>query len=96
MIDIGSFVGYIVFIPKFPDWLAWAPYISFIRYAFEAFVLNEFEGNNDVLPLEANYIELLGFNNFDKWLCIPIISLFAVGNALFVLLVLSYVNFEKR
>jgi len=67
-----------------------------MRYAFEAFVLNEFEGNNDKLPLEANYIDLLGFNNFDKWFCIPIVSLFALANALFVLFALSYVNFEER
>ena len=48
--------GFIVYIPKFPSWLgSWAPYVSFMRFSFQALTLNEFQ-DNSALPLASSYI----------------------------------------
>lgn len=89
--------GYIVFIPQFPNWLGnWAPYISFMRYSFQAFVLNELQGNDEKLPYGQSYIDSLGFEDLSKWQCIPILIAFLLFNAVLVLLALRFFNFEKR
>jgi hypothetical protein len=58
-----SFLGFIIYLPDFPSWLgAWAPYASFLRYAFQGLVENEFKNNNN-LPLNSVYLGDLGFNS---------------------------------
>lgn len=61
-----------MYIPEFPVFLrAWAPYISFLRFAFQALALNELEDNSK-LPYGQQYIDTLGFDDFSKGQCIPI------------------------
>ena len=96
LLVIILFAGFLVAVPNFPDWLGyWGPYISFMRWAFQGLVLNEFENNSD-LPLGSQYISNLGFQNQSKGDCAAIIVGFVAGMCSFVLLALKYVNFEKR
>ena len=39
-----AFSGYFLNEDSIPDWLIWIKYLSFIRYAFQAFSVNEFDG----------------------------------------------------
>ena len=41
-------------------------------------------------------LDNLGFEFLSKWDCVPILVLFAVANALLVLLGLTYLTFERR
>ena len=96
LLIIILFAGFIVAIPAFPAWLAyWGPYISFMRWAYQGLVLNEFDGNTD-LPLGSQYISMQGFQDQSKEDCAAILFGFIVGMCLSVLMALKYINFEKR
>ena len=96
LLIIILFAGFLVAIPAFPAWLVyWGPYISFMRWAFQGLVLNEFDGNTH-LPLGSQYISMLGFQDQSKGDCAAILVGFIVGMCLSVLIALKYVNFEKR
>ena len=45
-----SFTGYIIQIPALPEWLSKVPDVSFLRWGFQALVINEFEDNTLVFP----------------------------------------------
>jgi ABC-type multidrug transport system permease subunit len=91
-----AFSGYIVYIPQFPIFLrAWAPYLSFIRYAFQALVLNEFQDNPE-LPFQQLYVDSLGFDTLSKWECVPALLAFLGFYAACVFLALKFINFEER
>lgn len=90
------FAGFLVYVNAFPEWLGyWGPYISFMRYAFQGLVLNEFDGNSK-LPLGGFYISNLGFEDISKESCAAIMVGFMAGMGLMVFLALKFVNFEKR
>lgn len=91
------FAGYTVYLPDLPGFEGrWLPYIVWYRYAFQALVLNEFKGNNE-LPKAADYLELLGFNKeFSFTGCVFILLAFLGFFALAFYLALRFVDFEKR
>lgn len=91
-----AFAGYVVYIPSFPTWLrAWVPYISFMRWGFQALVLNEFSGNPNLIYSQY-YIDEMGFDTYSRDECIPILIIFVALFASIVLTALKYVNFEER
>ena len=90
------FAGFLVYVNAFSEWLGyWGPYISFIRYAFQGLVLNEFYDNHNLI-YGQNYIDLLGFGDISKESCGAIMVGFVAGMGLAVFVALKYVNFEKR
>mmetsp|Transcript_1087 Transcript_1087/g.1754 ORF Transcript_1087/g.1754 Transcript_1087/m.1754 type:complete len:1273 (+) Transcript_1087:64-3882(+) len=90
------FAGFIVYIPTFPLWLrCWAPYVSFMRFAFQAMVLNEFSGNED-LENSDYFIDELGFDSYSRDYCLSVIPIFTAFFAAAVLIALKYVNWEER
>lgn len=91
-----AFAGYIVYLPEFDQWLrCWAPYLSFMRWAFQAMVINEFSDNGS-LPLGQEYIDNLGFNTFSKGHCVSMIPVFTMFFASALLVSLRHINFEER
>lgn len=94
-INVG-FAGFLIFIPRFPDWLGyWGPYISMMRFAFQSLILNEFQNNPD-LPLASVYLHNMGFDTLTKTeTALILIPFYFVFNLAF-LFALKYVNFEKR
>ena len=91
-----SFAGYIVYIPSLPDWLrGWAPYVSFLRFAFQTLVLNEFVGNPDVNNGDY-YIDAMGFGSFERDDCWPIVIIFTLFFAAATLGALRFINYEER
>jgi ABC-type multidrug transport system ATPase subunit len=91
-----TFAGYMIFIPSFPDWLGtWAPYISFMRFSFQALVVNEFKDNDD-LPYGNAYIDTLGFEDYSAQTCAPIPLIFMSFFAIVLLYALKCINFEER
>eukprot|EP00339_Tiarina_fusa_P028192 CAMPEP_0117059962 /NCGR_PEP_ID=MMETSP0472-20121206/41684_1 /TAXON_ID=693140 ORGANISM="Tiarina fusus, Strain LIS" /NCGR_SAMPLE_ID=MMETSP0472 /ASSEMBLY_ACC=CAM_ASM_000603 /LENGTH=147 /DNA_ID=CAMNT_0004777939 /DNA_START=32 /DNA_END=475 /DNA_ORIENTATION=- len=92
------FAGYIIFIPEFPTWLeAWGPYVSFMRFGFQAMVLNELVGNPDLSAYSNQFIEDLGFDDYSREECLSIIPVvFFLTFCFGILLALKYVNWEER
>jgi len=61
---LTAFGGYLVLIPSLPPALdPWAPGISYIRWAFQALMLNQFSGSN-----EEDILETYGFEGHSKWI----------------------------
>jgi ABC-type multidrug transport system permease subunit len=90
------FAGFIVYIPTFPVWLrCWAPYISVMRWGFQALVLNEFSGNDDLVNSEY-FINELGFQKYDRDYCIGVIPIFITILASLCLIFLKFLNWEER
>lgn len=90
-----AFEGFIVYIPAFPPWLGWLSFASYLRYGFQALVLNEFDDNND-LPLSSSYIGLLGFESLSKYQCANYLWIFVVLGMGVAYAMLRFMNFEKR
>jgi ABC-type multidrug transport system ATPase subunit/ABC-type multidrug transport system permease subunit len=91
-----AFEGFIVYLPEFPLWLGWAANISYLRFSFQALVLNEFVGNASQLPLESFYIDILGFGTFNKTECACYLLIFVGFHGLMSFLAVRFINFEKR
>eukprot|EP01039_Chlorochromonas_danica_P004846 gene4846-5314_t len=90
-----AFEGFIVYLPQFPKWLQWADNLSYMRFSFQAVVVNEFSGNSE-LPLEEIYLSNLGFQELDAWQCGAILWAFVVIHTVLSYLLLAYLDFEKR
>eukprot|EP01038_Epipyxis_sp_PR26KG_P012788 gene12788-17145_t len=90
-----AFAGYIVYLPLFPMWLSWGPYISFIRFSFQALVLNEFHGNHK-LPNAPAYLNLLGFNGLEVSECLLILVVFITFYGLAQYIVLKFIKHEEK
>lgn len=91
-----SFSGFLVYIPNFPDWLgSWAPYLSFMRYAFQGMTLAEFNGNSD-LPNGQTYIDNLGFDGLDINTCAGVLFIWFVFFMFSFLGALKFFDFEQR
>jgi ABC-type multidrug transport system permease subunit len=91
-----AFEGYIVFLPKFPSWLSWIANISYMRFAFQSLTLNEFQGNEQDLPLEQPYINALGFNTLSMVECSYFLFIFLFAHGIASYLALYFINYEKR
>ena len=60
-------------------------------------VLNEFSGNEDITDFNTEqFIENLGFDDYDRDYCLSVIPIFTAGFSLAVLLSLRFVNWEER
>lgn len=91
-----SFSGFLVYIPRFPSWLgSWAPYISFMRYAFQGMTLAEFQ-NNDNLPGGPTYISSLGFDSLTIDTCGGVLFVWLVFFMVAFLAALKFFDFEQR
>lgn len=88
--------GYVVYLPSLPLILKnWAPYLSFMRWAFQATVLNEFTVNDD-LPNSEYYIDELGFDEYTRDQSSGILVVFLLFYAFAYLAALKYINWESR
>lgn len=91
-----SFTGFLVYIPRFPDWLgSWAPYISFMRYSFQGLTLNEFNSNNN-LPYGSEEVNELGFDTLTIDTCAGVMIIWILFYAMVFLCALRFINFEQR
>ena len=88
--------GFIVYISQLTVALrVWAPYVSYMRWGYQALILNEMQGNAN-LPNGQDYINNLSFNTFSKHHCLGMVGVFTAFFSISLLLVLRFVNFEKR
>jgi len=105
-----AFAGYIIFIPSLPEWLSsWAPSISFVRWGFQALMINEFKGNEEVFPpikvhhrtistdeRYEEFAETYGFEGYEKWDSMIFLAINALVFRIGTFLALHYVKHEKR
>ncbi|GMI10474.1 hypothetical protein TrLO_g8347 [Triparma laevis f. longispina] len=97
-----SFAGYIVQLPSLPDWLSQVPNVSFLRWGFQALVINELEDNTFVFPapttevLYKAFAEQYGIYGYSKWTSVPYLAINMGVFRLFTFLGLRYVRYEKR
>lgn len=91
-----TFAGFIVYIPTFPTFLrVWAPYVSFMRWTFQALVLNEFSGNEN-LENGDYFITEMGFQKYDRDYCLGVVPIFTIAYAALGFYALRFVNWEER
>jgi ABC-type multidrug transport system permease subunit len=87
-----SVAGYFIFLPDIDNWIgSWAPFISPMRYSFQALILNEFDGNSE-LPLSKDYIQTYGFDEFDKNVAF---SGSAISSALLLVILIYTIRYTK-
>ena len=101
-----AFGGFIAPLPNLPNWLGcWAPEVSFVRWSYQALIINEFDGNpTNIWPTKLEYqhnpmfyfLQNLGFNGYSKWYSVPVLLLNCVVLRSMTYYVLKYVNHEKR
>lgn len=88
--------GYLVYLPLLPVYLgSWVPYVSYVRWGFQALILNEFVGN-DALPNYQDYIDFLGFDTHDKEFCGDMVFIFTGLFATLLYVTLKFKSYEKR
>ncbi|XP_065906213.1 broad substrate specificity ATP-binding cassette transporter ABCG2-like isoform X1 [Dysidea avara] len=94
------FAGFLKNLRSIDDWLAWLEYLSIFRYALNAITVNELDGN-EYPPgcassntsssfnclVGRDYLDRLGYLDFDVWYNILALGCFNVG-----FMVLVYVN----
>jgi ABC-type multidrug transport system ATPase subunit/ABC-type multidrug transport system permease subunit len=90
-----SFEGFIVYLPEFPTWLGWGANLSYMRFSFQALVINELQGN-DNLPLAQEYLDMLGFTTFSKTQCACFLIVFLFVQGVVAYSAVRFINFEKR
>ena len=84
-----TFSGYFLNEDSIPDWIGWMKHISFIRYAFQAFMINEFRGNefecefSDGTPADVcldgdAYLARLNFDDDTIGACVALLVTLAV------------------
>jgi len=94
-----AFSGYFLNDESIPDWLIWLKYLSFIRYAFKAFVINEFRGaeftcllsdgrNATICASGDNVLESLAFDEDEVWTQCVAMGSIAIGFNLIAYLIL--------
>ena len=94
------FTGFFQYIPEMQFWInlpksfPWLPALSFMRWAYEALILNELEGNTKLANIE-NYENRIGFT-FKSSECCLIIFIFIAFYLLTLIIALVKLNFEKR
>jgi ABC-type multidrug transport system permease subunit len=89
-----SVAGYFIYIKDLDNWLKdWAPFVSPMRYSFEALVLNELSGNND-LDDPGDFIEKYGFDTLSKGLCLVCAAICC--GAIFVILIYAIKRKKKQ
>jgi hypothetical protein len=88
--------GFVVALPDLPTWLrAWAPYLSFVRWSFQALVLNEFSDNPN-LPYGDYFLVDFGFTTISKEACSSYVVIFAAIFFVAAFASLKLVDFERR
>lgn len=103
-----TFSGYFLNEDSIPDWIGWFKYISFIRYAFQALMINEFAGNDflcefeDGTPADAcldgdAYLQRLNFDDDSIALSCVLLMVLAVAfnAAAYSVLVARRPHFQK-
>lgn len=90
-----AFEGFIVYLPEFPPWLGWATNFSYLRFAFQALVRNEFQGNSK-LPLQSLYVDILGFDELGSASCAGYLWIFLVVHTLASWMCVAWLRHDKR
>jgi hypothetical protein len=90
-----TFAGYLIYIPAFPSWLSWATNLTYVRYAFEALVINEMKDNSD-LPLAFYYLDELSFETRTAAECAVMLWVFVAIHGFLSYLMLKTVNYIRR
>ena len=103
-----TFSGYFLNEDSIPDWIGWIKYISFIRYAFQGLMINEFkdasfdcnysDGTLSPTCMDGNaFLRRMNFHNYSVQMNIVLLVVIAVAfNFLaYVVLVLRRPHFLK-
>ncbi|CAM9674994.1 unnamed protein product [Choristocarpus tenellus] len=104
-----AFGGFVVRIPTLPKYLqTWAPLLSFVRWALQGLVVNEFQGNGDAFPVPEGvpvtpdmiynaFLEAYGFGGgLSRAAVIPILVVNFFIFRVIALFCLRLVRFERR
>ncbi|KAK3252787.1 hypothetical protein CYMTET_37936 [Cymbomonas tetramitiformis] len=92
-IFFNIFAGFLIHIPNIPAYWKWAAYISFVRWAIEGLVVNEFEDQDQLRYYNGrDVLDDYGYANFDKWSSVYILFAIFVALRIVTLACLQYVR----
>ncbi|EFJ42159.1 hypothetical protein VOLCADRAFT_107413 [Volvox carteri f. nagariensis] len=96
VVTLLFFAGQLMTVDSIPDWWQWYSRIDFLRYAWGALMLNQFEDHNVEFAGGKTILEYYGLLGADKWTYVGYLSLFWIVFATLALLALTFVRHQKR
>ncbi|PNH05918.1 ABC transporter G family member 18 [Tetrabaena socialis] len=96
VVTLLFFAGQLMTVDSIPPWWQWYSRIDFLRYAWGALMLNQFENDDVKFAGDATILEYYSLKGEDKWAYIGYLSIFWIVFASLALLALTYVRHQKR
>ncbi|GIL78523.1 hypothetical protein Vretifemale_7939, partial [Volvox reticuliferus] len=96
VVTLLFFAGQLITLDSIPDWWQWYSRIDFLRYAWGALMLNQFEDHNVNFAGDVPILKYYGLQGGDKWAYIGYLALFWLAFTIMALLALTFVRHQKR
>ncbi|GLC68936.1 hypothetical protein PLESTF_000760800 [Pleodorina starrii] len=96
VVTLLFFAGQLMTLEAMPIWWRWYSRIDFLRYAWGALMVNQFEDNDPEFAGGLTVLQYYGLQGADKWAYLGYLSLFWLVFAVLALLALTYMRHQKR
>ncbi|GLC39039.1 hypothetical protein PLESTB_001286600 [Pleodorina starrii] len=96
VVTLLFFAGLLMTVDSIPPWWQWYSRIDFLRYAWGALMVNQFEHQKVDFVGGVSILRYYGLEGADKWAYLGYLSLFWIVFAWLALLALTYVRHQKR
>ncbi|GLC56437.1 hypothetical protein PLESTB_001104700 [Pleodorina starrii] len=96
VVTLLFFAGQLMTLEAMPVWWKWYSRIDFLRYAWGALMVNQFEDNDPEFAGGLTVLQYYGLQGADKWAYLGYLSLFWLVFAVLALLALTYMRHQKR
>jgi len=90
------FVGLLLRIQDQPNYWKWYGYLDFLKYAWSAQMINQFETSNTRVLEGQTVLEFYGLEKQNKWAQLGYESLFFAGFTFLAWAALAFVRHQKR
>jgi len=90
----NTFAGYLIHVPEVPAGWIWATDVSFIRWAIQGLVINEFKDRAELRYYNGrDVLELYGYDNTSKWTSMWVLCVIVIVVNIGTYLCLEYVRY---
>ncbi|KAG2482622.1 hypothetical protein HYH03_018464 [Edaphochlamys debaryana] len=96
VVTLLFFGGFLFRFSKIPPWWKWYSYIDFLRYAWGAVMVNQFEGERNVEWMGTTVLNYYSLGEIDKWAYMGYLSLFFIVFFLLALVTMQFKKYSSR
>ncbi|KXZ50089.1 hypothetical protein GPECTOR_18g66 [Gonium pectorale] len=96
VVTLLFFAGQLMTVDSIPAWWQWYSRIDFLRYAWGALMLNQFEGHDVEFAGGQTLLQYYGLEGGDKWAYVGYLAIFWIVFAGLALAALTFVRHQKR